>query len=161
MGKTVPIFAAIVTQQAILFGFSAVAFGLKPRAGWWALAVCAVAWSACVLLLGVGASTPARSPAQLSAAGDIFALLTTVLAGSLVPVVLLPGWLRHLAPASPGYWALDAYRNALIASPAQLVRPLMMLGVFAAIGTGISALIGAWPRLSAIWRQGLGVGRKP
>jgi len=161
VGKTVPIFAAIVTQQAILFGFSAVAFGLKPRAGWWALAVCAVAWSACVLLLGVGASTLARSPAQLSAAGDIFALLTTVLAGSLVPVVLLPGWLRHLAPASPGYWALDAYRNALIASPAQLVRPLMMLGVFAAIGTGISALIGAWPRLSAIWRQGLGVGRKP
>jgi ABC-2 type transport system permease protein len=146
-GKSLPIFLAIVAQQAILFGFSAAAFGLHPRAGWWALAVCALAWSACVLLLGVGASTLARSPAQLSAAGDIFALLTTVLGGSLVPVALLPSWLQHLAPASPGYWALDAYRNALVASPAQLTRPIAMLGVFALIGIATAALIGAGPRL--------------
>ena len=100
-------------QQALLFGFAAAAFGLHPRAGWWALAACGLAWSGCVLFLGVGASTLARSPAQLSAAGDVFALLTTVLGGALVPVALLPGWMRSVAPASPGYWALDAYRSAL------------------------------------------------
>jgi hypothetical protein len=114
-----------------------------------ALVICALAWSACVLPLGVGASTLARSPAQLSAAGDIFALLTTVLGGSLVPVALLPDWLHHLAPANPGYWALDAYRNALIAKPAELAKPLAMLGVFALIGIGIAALIGGGPDLTA------------
>ncbi len=140
-GKALPLFTAIVAQQALLFGFAAAAFGLHPHAGWWALAACALVWSACVLLLGLGASTLARSPAQLSAAGDIFALLTTVLGGAIVPVALLPGWLRAIAPASPGYWALDAYRCALVGTPAQLGRPLIMLGVFALAGAGIAGLI--------------------
>ena len=140
-GKALPIFVAILAQQAVLFGFTAGVFGLRPQAGWAALAACSLAWSACVLLLGTGASTLARSPAQLSAAGDVFALLTTVLGGAIVPVALLPGWLRHVAPASPGYWALDAYRSALTAGPAQLGRPLAMLAVFALAGAGIAAAI--------------------
>ena len=142
-GKSVPILIAVLGQQALLFGVSAAAFGLHPAAGWPALAACALAWSACVLLLGVGASTLARTPAQLSAAGDIFALLTTVLGGALVPVALLPGWLRAIAPASPGYWALAAYHGALTGSASQLGRPLAMLGVFALVGVGVAALIGA------------------
>ena len=146
VGKSLPILVAIAAQQALLFGFAAAAFGLHPRAGWWALAVCAVAWSGCVLFLGIGASTLARSPAQLSAAGDVFALLTTVLGGALVPVNLLPGWMRAVAPASPGYWALDAYRGALAGAPGQLGRPLAMLGVFALIGVAVAALIGARQR---------------
>jgi ABC-2 type transport system permease protein len=142
-GKAVPIYIVIVAQQLILFGFAAAAFGLHPRAGWWALAICGLAWSACVLLLGAGSSTLARSPAQLSAAGDIFALLTTVVGGAIVPVGLLPGWLRHVAPVSPGYWALNAYRAALTGSAAQMVRPLGMLTVFGAIGVAVAIGIGA------------------
>jgi ABC-2 type transport system permease protein len=141
-GKAVPIYAAIVAQQLILFGFAVAAFGLHPRAGWWALAGCGLAWSACVLLLGVGSATLARSPAQLSAAGDIFALLTTVLGGALVPLRLLPSWLRHVAPVSPGYWGLAAYRAALTGTAGQLDRPLGMLAVFAAIGITVAAVIG-------------------
>ena len=142
-GKSLPILAALAAQQGLLFGFAAATFGLHPRAGWLALAACALAWSGCVLVLGLGASTLARSPAQLSAAGDIFALLTTVLGGALVPVSLLPGWMRAVAPASPGYWALAAYRAALAGHQAQLGRPLAMLGVFALIGIAVAAAIGA------------------
>ena len=142
-GKALPVYLVILVQQALLFGVSAAAFGLRPQAGWATLAGCAAAWSACVLLLGSGAATLARTPAQLSAAGDIFALLTTVLGGALVPVALLPGWLRVIAPASPGYWALAAYRCALTGTPAQLGRPLAMLGGFAVAGVGVAALIGA------------------
>jgi ABC-2 type transport system permease protein len=143
VGKGLPILLAVIAQQAVLFGVAAAAFGLHPRAGWPALAACAVAWSACVLLLGFGASTLARSPAQLSAVGDVFALLTTVIGGALVPVALLPGWLRAIAPASPGYWALAAYHAALAGNTAQLARPLEMLGVFAVIGAVLTALIAA------------------
>ena len=140
-GKALPLFTVIAAQQAVLFGFAAAAFGLHPRAGWWALALCTLAWSACVLLLGLGAATLARTPAQLSAAGDILALLTTVLGGAIVPVALLPGWLRAIAPVSPGYWALDAYRCALTGTPAELVRPIALLGVFALAGAGIAGLV--------------------
>ena len=142
-GKSLPLLIAILAQQAVLFGVSAAAFGLQPRAGWPVLAACALAWSACVLLLGTGASTLARTPAQLSAAGDVFALLTTILGGAIVPVALLPSWLRFIAPASPGYWALAAYRCALTGATAQLGRPLAMLGVFALAGVGVAALISA------------------
>jgi ABC-2 type transport system permease protein len=142
-GKALPIFVAILAQQAVLFGFTAAVFGLGPQAGWSALAACSLAWSACVLLLGTGASTLARSPAQLSAAGDVFALLTAVLGGAIVPVALLPSWLRHVAPASPGYWALGAYRAALDGSAAQLGRPLAVLAAFALAGAGSAALISA------------------
>jgi ABC-2 type transport system permease protein len=142
-GKSVPLLIALLAQQAVLFAVSAAAFGLQPKAGWPVLAACALAWSACVLLLGAGASTLARTPAQLSAAGDVFALLTTVLGGAIVPVALLPGWLRLIAPASPGYWALAAYRCALTGTTAQLGLPLAMLGVFALAGAGVAALISA------------------
>jgi ABC-2 type transport system permease protein len=142
-GKALPVLAVVIAQQAALFGVAAALFGLHPTAGWPALAGCAVAWSACVLLLGFGASTLARSPAQLSTAGDIFALLTTVIGGALVPASLLPGPLRAIAPASPGYWALAAYHAALAGSTAQLGRPLEMLGVFGAIGAALTALVAA------------------
>lgn len=152
-GKTLPIFGAIVVQQAILFGFSAAAFGLRPHAGWCALAACILAWSACVLFLGVGASTLARTPAQLSAAGDIFALVTAILGGALVPLSLLPGWLRAAAPASPGYWALQAYHHALVGTTAQLAKPLAMLGVFAVVGLGVTWLIAVWPQRRTVVRS--------
>jgi ABC-2 type transport system permease protein len=152
VGKALPIFVAVVLQQAVLFGFAALAFGLQPSAGWGILAICALAWSGCVLLLGIGVSTLARSPGQLSAAGDIFALLTTILAGALVPVTLLPGGLHHLAPISPGYWALKAYEAALTGSPSELTRALGMLAIFGLTGAALAALIGA--RASAkTWRR--------
>jgi len=33
-GKALPIFVAVLAQQAVLFGVSAAAFGLHPTAGW-------------------------------------------------------------------------------------------------------------------------------
>jgi ABC-2 type transport system permease protein len=60
-----------------------------------------------------------------------------------VPFPFLPGWLRAIAPASPGYWALVAYRGALTGRTSQLGQPLVMLGVYAFIGVGLAALIGA------------------
>lgn len=142
LAKSLPLFGAVLIQQVILFGFSAILFGLHPKSGWWLLFLCGMCWSACVMLLGAASSTLARSPAQLSAGGDMFAMLTTVMGGALVPVVLLPQWLRDVAPASPGYWALAAYRTSLLGSPGSLLRPIAMLGVFGLFGVVVAALIG-------------------
>lgn len=142
LAKSFPLFGAILLQQVVLFGFAAACFGLHPRAGWWGLILCGVCWSACVLLLGSASSTLARTPAQLSAGGDMFAMFTTILGGALVPVLLLPAWVRHIAPLSPGYWAMTAYRSALTGSTGGLFRPLAMLGVFGLIGVAVSITIG-------------------
>ena len=141
LGKALPMYGAIVLQQTILFGFAAIVYGLRPAGGWWALFVAGLAWSACVLLLGTAVSTLAHTPAELSAAGDVSAIITTILAGALVPGALLPSWLRHLAPASPGYWAMASYRAALVGPIGALGRPLAVLAAFGLLGIFIGITI--------------------
>ena len=141
VGKALPMFGFLLLQQAVLFGFSAVAFGLRPALSWWALPVAAATWSLCILSLGTAASTLARTPAQLSAVGDILAVTTTILGGALVPPAVLPNWVRDIGPVTPGYWAMTAYRAALDGHSAHdLVRPLLVLGGFAVLGM----VAGAW-----------------
>jgi ABC-2 type transport system permease protein len=142
-GKALPMLGFLLLQQALLFGFSALVFDLRPAQAWWTLAVAAAAWSLCVLSLGTAASTLARTPAQLSAVGDILAVTTTILAGALVPPAILPGWVRQIGPVTPGYWAMSAYRAAMDGSaPHELVRPLLVLGGFTLAGLAAGAWFG-------------------
>ena len=85
------------------------------------------------------ASTLARSPARLSAEREVLAIFTMILAGALVPAAVLPGWLQHLAPISPGDCAMHAYRAALMGPASSLFRSPSMLAVFGVAGilTGI------------------------
>lgn len=112
VGKAVPALGMLILQQAIILGFAMAAFGLRPAA-WWVLLFVVLAWAGCILVLGTAAATLVRTPAQLSAAGDIAVILTSILGGALVPSAWLPGWLRVIGPISPGYWAMRCYRAAL------------------------------------------------
>jgi ABC-2 type transport system permease protein len=143
LGKAVPLFGALLVQQTVLFSFAVVVLGLYPRDAWWPLGIVIVAWSTCVLLLGTAASTLIRSPAQLSAIGDIVAMLASILGGALVPATLLPEWLRALSPLVPSYWALRSYQAALT-SPnlSSLIEPLTVLGLYGAVGVGLSVVVG-------------------
>jgi ABC-2 type transport system permease protein len=141
IGKALPMLGFLLVQQAVLFGFSVLVFGLRPALPVWALASAATAWSLCILSLGTAASTLARTPAQLSAVGDILAVTTTILGGALVPPSMLPAWVRDIGPFTPGYWAMEAYRAALDGgSTDELVLPLLMLGGFTIAGL----LAGIW-----------------
>jgi ABC-2 type transport system permease protein len=139
-GKAVPTLGVLIVQQAIIIGFAAAAFGLRPAAPWWVLLLVVVAWSGCILALGTAAATLVRSPAQLSAAGDIAVVLTSILAGTLVPTAWLPGWLRIMAPISPGYWAMRCYRATLDDPGAvSMVGSAIGLAVFIVLGIVLSA----------------------
>lgn len=133
-GKAVPMFVFLVGQQVVLFGFAALVYDLRSPA-WWRVAVVALVWPVCILALGTGASTLVRTSAQLSAVGDISAVVTTVLGGALVPSAMLPSWMRWVGPATPGYWAMSAYRSALTSpSGTGLARDLLVLAGFAVAG---------------------------
>lgn len=132
-GRAVPLFGYLLVQQSLVFAVCG------PPARFAATFGVAGAWSVCVLALGTAAATLARTPAQLGAVGDIVAVTGTILAGALVPTGLLPGWLRTLGPATPGYWAMSAYRAALAGAP--LGRQLLALAGFTAFGLLVSAVI--------------------
>ena len=143
IGKAVPLLGVLVAHQFVIFGFAVAVFGLRPAGSWWAVVPVVVVWSSCVLVLGAAAATFVRSPAQLSAAGDIAAILTSILGGALVPIALLPSWLRAVAPISPGYWAMRCYRGVLD-DPAgvPMMASLAGLASFLVLGLIVTALLG-------------------
>jgi ABC-2 type transport system permease protein len=139
VGKAVPTLGVLIVQQAIIIGFAAAMFGFRPAPPWWALVLVVITWSGCILVLGTAAATLVRSPAQLSAGGDIAAILISILGGALVPIAWLPDWLHFVAPISPGYWAIRCYRAALLGPDAgSIFRSAMGLAAFIALGIAVS-----------------------
>ena len=63
---------------------------------------------------------------------DIGGMLLSSLGGALVPLSAMPHWMRHVAPASPGYWAVSALHAALDGDGAGTVRASAVLIGFAA-----------------------------
>lgn len=147
LGKAVPAFATLILQQAVVICFGVVVFGLRVASP----ALVAVAGACWVLaLLGIGMTLGAvvRSLSELNAAYDIGGLLLSALGGAMVPLALLPGWTRAIAPASPGYWAMSALRSALAGQAAGTLRAAGVLLAIAAV-TGAFA---AW-RISRGWQR--------
>jgi len=64
----------------------------------------------------------------------MFAMLTTVMGGAFGTGAAATSVASRRGSVSPGYWALAAYRAALLGPPGSLVRPIAMLGVFGLAG---------------------------
>ena len=144
-GKAVPAVAVLAVQQAALFTYGSWILGLRiahPAL----LATAAGAWILALLGLGAAIGTLAPSHGALSAACDLGSVLTTCLGGALVPLAVLPGWARAVAPVSPGYWAVTAMRAALSGEPGTTLRHGAVL-----VGLGLAAGALACWRISRGW----------
>jgi ABC-2 type transport system permease protein len=138
LGKAVPVLLLVLAQQVVILGVGVLVLRLPvPDPGLLALAV--VTWSVALLCCGSAIATLVRSPGELSASVDIGGALCTVLAGALVPVADMPAWARHLAPASPGYWAMRALHGALAGQPAAVLSSAAVLLGVAALGATVAA----------------------
>ena len=130
-GKALPILGALLAQQVLIIGFGVLVLGLTvtslPLLG---LAV--LAWTLTLLGLGAMIGVLARSLSELSAAYDIGAMLLSSLGGALVPLASMPVWIRHVAPASPGYWAVAALQAALHDEASRTLLACAVLAGFAA-----------------------------
>src|SRR5262245_28447658 len=138
VGKAAPALALLVVQQAVILGYGRLAFGLRLSSPLLVAATVFV-WAAVLLCIGGMLGTLARSGSGLAAMVDIGSLVLTGLGGAFVPVPLLPGWARVLAPASPGYWAMHAMRGAMNGDVAATVTGWLVLAGFAAIAAAVAA----------------------
>ena len=111
-GKAVPVLAALLLQQALIIGFGAAVFGLAVT-GLPLLALAVLAWTLALLGMGAAIGVLARSLSEMSVIYDLGGMILSSLGGALVPLSAMPGWVRHVAPASPGYWAVSALKAAL------------------------------------------------
>jgi ABC-2 type transport system permease protein len=130
-GKALPAMAALLAQQALVVGFGALVLGLAVTA-LPLLALALLAWTVTLLGLGAMIGVLARSLSELSAAYDIGAMVMSSLGGALVPLTAMPHWIRDIAPASPGYWAVSALQAALAGQAGRTLLASAVLTGFAA-----------------------------
>jgi ABC-2 type transport system permease protein len=151
IGKLLPLLGALLLQQVTVIAFAVLALGLRapdlPL-----LAVAVLAWTLALAAIGAALGLLARSLSSLSACYDIGGMLLSSLGGALVPLTVLPGWIRHIAPISPGYWAVSALAAALHGQASRTLLASALLLAFAA-GAGLVAAIRAsrtWGRSASL-----------
>jgi ABC-2 type transport system permease protein len=151
VGKTVPVVVALMLQQAALLVFGIAVLGLTVAAPP-LLVVVVLAWTFALTALGAALGLLVRSLSGLSACYDIGAMLLSSLGGALVPLTAMPAWIRHVAPVSPGYWAVSALEAALRGDAARALTASAVLVAFA-LAAGTVAVIKAnqnWGRSASL-----------
>jgi len=148
IGKTLPAYGMLLVQQAVLLAYGITVIGARPpgATGYALLAGAVMLWSATLLAIGTALAAVVRSYGELGAACDIGALSLATLGGALVPVSMFPSWLRAVAPASPGYWAMALLEAAMRGDPQGTLVPAAVL-----LTAGSAAAVLACRRLSRDW----------
>jgi ABC-2 type transport system permease protein len=145
VGKAVPVVGALVLQQAAVIGFGIIALGLTVN-GLPLLALVVLSWTLTVTAMGAALGLTVRSLSGLSASYDIGGMVLSSLGGALVPLAAMPLWIRHIAPASPGYWAVSALQAAVRGDAGRTMLAAAVLLGFTAIACLVAVL-----RASASW----------
>ena len=89
--------------------------------------------------LAIALTSLCRTVAQLNAASMLGTMAIAGAGGAIAQIAALPGWVQAIAPASPVYWVIDAYRSILGGEPG-FGRALAMLLGFAALFTAVTLL---------------------
>jgi len=76
-------------------------------------------------------ATLVRSHSQLAVLTSIGAILLSTLGGALLPLSMMPSIAQHVAPASPGYWAISMLKSAVRGDTAGTLGPAALLGAIA------------------------------
>lgn len=126
LGKTVPVLVLLVLQQVVLLVFGCATIGLAVPKSIFYVVLAVFIWGLTLLSIGAALATLVRSRGDLALVSDIGAMAVSSIGGALSPVSLMPAWARHIAPASPGYWAMSLLRTALDGDPGGMLRPALV-----------------------------------
>jgi len=113
-GKALPRVAVGVAQLALLFAAGVAVFDLRIRGDALALVPLFVAFSTCLVLLGVAVTAVCRTAQQASAFAYLGMVLFGAIGGAFVPFNLLPGWAQTVAPVTPTYWTMRGMRSVIL-----------------------------------------------
>jgi ABC-2 type transport system permease protein len=138
-GKAAPAMAAMLAQQALIIGFGVTVLHLRVASPL-LLVVALLAWTLTLLAIGAAIGGLARSLSELSVICDVGGMLLSSAGGALVPLAALPGWVRDVAPASPGYWAVSVLHAALRGDGAGTIRACGVLAAFALAFSVLAAM---------------------
>lgn len=139
-GKAVPVLAVLLLQQAVVIGYGVGVAGLSVTGPPFLLLLALLVWSITLLAAGSLLATLVRSHSQLAVLTDTGAIALSTLGGALLPLNMMPAIARHLAPASPGYWAISMLKAAIRSDTAGTLGPAAVLGAIA-VAAGTTACL--------------------
>ena len=114
VGKIVPALILSFAQQAILFGAGFALFGLRVRGSLLGVLLICIALALCLVSVGVLLAAVLRTQQQLNAISNLGAMVLAGVSGALVPLSILPGWAKTVAPIAPQYWAMRGFRSTIL-----------------------------------------------
>lgn len=143
MGKALVPVGVLAVQLCVFFLAGGAITRLEVRGSLLALAVVAAVTELTVVCLGLLLVAVCRNIMQLNAFANLGSIVFAGLGGALAPVGVLPGWVRVLARATPGYWSMEGFRAVIIFGRglAGVLVPVLVLVLFSA---GFAVL--AWRR---------------
>ena len=136
-GKAIPMLTVTTCQQFILVGIGIAVFGVDVPGGPVRLALTASACAATYVTLAIAMTSLCRTIAQLNAMSMLGTMAVAGAGGAITQVSSLPSWVQAIAPASPVYWAIDAYRTVL-GGEQGFGRAIVMLLGFAALFVAVA-----------------------
>jgi ABC-2 type transport system permease protein len=114
VGKSLPRVAIGIIEFVVVMGAGVVIFGLAIRGSAWAMAPLVIAFSVCLVLLGVAATAVSRTAQQANAFAFTGMVLFGAIGGAFVPFRVLPDWAQTVAPVTPTYWAMRGMRSIVL-----------------------------------------------
>lgn len=141
-GYAVPWIIVHVLYSVTLLVAGSLFIGLRLNGGSaLAEALVLVAYAACVVAIVLLATASFRTINQVNGLVNVGAMVLGGLGGALVPLELLPGWARAIAPATPGYWAMQGHRAVFLerGGVADVAPPVAVLLGAAAVLFAIAA----------------------
>jgi ABC-2 type transport system permease protein len=146
-GSAIYPFVVTTIRIAVYIAWGALLFGFPLRDANW-IAVAAVLLATLLAFSGLGILSASYvllfkrgNPAKWFLLG-----ISSVAGGMLFPVSILPDWLQLVARLNPVTYALDAMRAALLGGAGlhAVLRPLLVLLLFAAVLLPVSMAVFAW-----------------
>ncbi len=114
VGKVVPAFLIICTQQLILFSAGSLLFDLDVRGSLLALVLVVLAFAIWLMAFILVTVTFCRTFQQVLAVANAGAVLFAGFGGALTYIETLPGWAQAIAPVTPTYWAMDGFNSVFL-----------------------------------------------
>jgi ABC-2 type transport system permease protein len=140
VGKVVPAVGLCLVQQLLLFGAGYVLFGMRIRGAVIGVVLVSLALTLCLVAVGILMAALLKTQQQLNAISNLGAMILAGVSGALVPLNVLPGWARAVAPIAPQYWAMRGFRSTILegGGVSTVLLPVGMLLAFAAVGGAIA-----------------------
>lgn len=113
-GKVIPALGLCLVQQLLLFTAGFALFGLRVRGSLLGVALVGLALAVCLVSVGVLLAAVLRTQQQLNAISNLGAMVLAGVSGALVPLSILPGWAKAVAPVAPQYWAMRGFRSTIL-----------------------------------------------